>query len=156
MAIKLLGEVRKEEAQRVELTVHNRLEDIESVQNAFTAFSREHGIDIDTNRKMAIVFDELLSNIISYAYIDDETHNIDVIADLAWDRLTVTITDDGIPFNPFKSESPDTRISLEEREIDGLGIHLVRNVMDKVFYQRKTNRNEVTLLKYLTNSSKSN
>ncbi len=155
LAVKLLGEVRKEEAQRVELTVHNRLEDIESVQNAFTAFSREYGIDIDTNRKMAIVFDELLSNIISYAYIDDETHNIDVIAELVGDRLTVTITDDGIPFNPLKSESPDTRISLEEREIDGLGIHLVRNIMDKVFYQRITNRNEVTLRKYLTNSSKS-
>ncbi len=59
----------------------------------------------------------------------------------------MSITDDGIPFNPFGVETPDTKLSLEEREIGGLGIHLVRKVMDKVSYQRRIDKNVVTLVK---------
>ena len=61
----------------------------------------------------------------------------------------VTITDDGIPFDPFSVKTPDTDLSIDEREIGGLGIHLVRNMMDKVSYQRKDNKNIVNLIKVL-------
>ena len=98
---------------------------------------------------MSIVFDEFLNNIISYAYNDDHEHDIDINVKLIKNHLAVTITDDGIPFNPFSSNSPDTDSSMDERELGGLGIHLVRNMMDKVSYQRKDDKNIVNLIKSL-------
>jgi sigma-B regulation protein RsbU (phosphoserine phosphatase) len=101
------------------------------------------------------VFDELLSNIISYAYQDDLEHDIEIKWELSGDRLTMMITDDGIPFNPFGSEAPDTSLSLEERDVGGLGVHLVKSVMDKVSYQRRIDKNVVTLTKRITGEEKS-
>ena len=97
-----------------------------------------------------MVFDELLSNIISYAYADDEEHQIDIRIDLTDERLTITISDDGIPFNPYASAVPDTALSIAERDIGGVGIHLVRSVMDEVSYKRRIDRNVVTLVKIRT------
>jgi len=59
--------------------------------------------------------------------------------------LTVTVTDNGHEFNPLNAPVPDTTLSLEEREIGGLGIHLVRNMMDAVTYAHHDGFNELTL-----------
>jgi anti-sigma regulatory factor (Ser/Thr protein kinase) len=99
---------------------------------------------------MNVVFEELLSNIVSHAYRDEGEHTIDLRAELSADRLALTITDDGRPFNPFTSVAPDTTaVSTQEREPGGLGIHLVRNMMDEVSYRRRTNKNVVILVKHL-------
>ena len=100
-------------------------------------------------RSINLVFDELLSNIVSYAFEDEESHVIRIRIELAGHRLAVTIRDDGTPFNPFALDRPDTSLSIEEREIGGLGVHLVSNVMDEVSYSRLASDNVVTLVKYL-------
>ena len=64
-------------------------------------------------------------------------------------RLTVTITDDGVPFNPLSVERPDTDLSLEDREFGGMGIHLVRNLVDDVSYQRRIGKNVMTMMQIL-------
>ena len=94
-----------------------------------------------------MVFDELLNNVISYAYQDDKEHEIEVRVEAARQRLVVSIADDGIPFNPFDADKPDTGLAIEDRMPGGLGIHLVLKVMDKVAYQRRTNKNVLTLVK---------
>ena len=66
------------------------------------------------------------------------------------ERIVVSIADDGIPFNPFDADTPDTDLALEERTLGGLGIHLVLKVMDKVAYQRRTDKNVLTLVKKLS------
>ena len=96
---------------------------------------------------VSIEIENMLNNIITYAYSDEDEHNIEIKVELSGDRLTVSITDDGIPFNPFGVETPDTGLSLEERKIGGLGVHLVRKVMDKVSYQRRIDKNVITLVK---------
>jgi serine/threonine-protein kinase RsbW/sigma-B regulation protein RsbU (phosphoserine phosphatase) len=101
-----------------------------------------------------MVFDEMLSNIISYAYHDEDEHDIEIRVELSENRLTVSIVDDGIPFNPIGVEIPDTELSLEERKVGGLGIHLVRNLMDKVSYQRRIDKNIVTFVKHLNTDNK--
>jgi sigma-B regulation protein RsbU (phosphoserine phosphatase) len=57
--------------------------------------------------------------------------------------------DDGVPFNPFQSDTPDLGGTLADRQVGGLGIHIVRQLMDDVFYKRGVNRNTVTLIKNL-------
>lgn len=64
-------------------------------------------------------------------------------------RLTVTLTDDGAPFDPLAQAAPDTDLPVEARAIGGLGIHLVRKMMDEVTYQRRGDRNVVVLVKRL-------
>ena len=64
----------------------------------------------------------------------------------AGNRLTVTIQEDGIPFNSLSTETPNKRLSLEESEVGGLGIHLVRNMVDDISYQRGINRNVLSLV----------
>ena len=98
---------------------------------------------------MNTVLDELLSNIISYAFDDDADHEIDIRVELAGPRLSITIADDGTPFDPFALPDPDTTLPLDERSVGGLGIHLVRKVMDEASYERVGPNNVVTLVKRL-------
>ncbi len=135
--------------QLLELSVKNRVDEIVRVNQSFNAFANRHGVTSDTRRAMNLVFDDLLNNIVSYAYHDDDEHTIDVRVELSSDRLAVTLTDDGIPFDPFATAAPDTALSLEERQSGGLGIHLVRNMMDEVSYSRRTDKNVVILVKHL-------
>ena len=70
---------------------------------------------------------------------------IDIAAKHTNGRLVITVTDDGVPFNPFDRVGPDTNLSVEERDIGGLGVLLVTELMDKCTYQRLRDKNEVTL-----------
>jgi anti-sigma regulatory factor (Ser/Thr protein kinase) len=93
-----------------------------------------------------------LNNIISYGYDDEEIHEIDIEIELRSERLIIILSDDGIPFNPFKKDPPDTMLSVEERMIGGLGIHLVKKLMDEYEYKRQTNKNIITLIKHNINT----
>jgi serine/threonine-protein kinase RsbW len=66
------------------------------------------------------------------------------------DRVRVTLTDDGRPFDPLEMPAPDTTLTTQERRIGGLGIHLVRRIMDEVSYDRRADRNVMVLAKRLT------
>ncbi len=106
---------------------------------------RTQSSDQDTPEN-GLAFDDLLNNVISYAFRDEDEHEIDIRAELAGNRLTVTISDDGIPFNPLGIKAPDTSLSLEDREIGGLGIHLVRNMVDEISYQRRIDKNVLSIV----------
>jgi len=132
----------------INITISNRLPEIAQVNKEFNDFAKQYDVPKTVIRKVNLVFDELINNIISYAYQDEKQHKIEIQTILFDNYLTIVITDDGIPFNPFHNENfPNVDLSLEERQIGGLGIHLVHNVMDQVSYQRRTNKNEVKLVK---------
>jgi anti-sigma regulatory factor (Ser/Thr protein kinase) len=69
--------------------------------------------------------------------------------ELDHERLKLTLTDDGPPFDPFSQAAPDTTLSIEDRPIGGLGIHLVRKLMDEISYERRDGHNVVVLVKRL-------
>lgn len=133
------------------ITIPNQLSEIDTVNDQFEAFAERHEISFKVITRMKMVFDELINNTISYGYKDDDEHEIAIDIDLYGERLMTTITDDGIPFNPFAQDKPDTSLSLEDRDIGGLGIHLVKNTMDEYSYKRGIDKNQVTLIKYLDN-----
>lgn len=149
LALQYHGGREKEESRVFALTLTNRLAEIQRLNAAFTAFADEHAVPAAARRSGNIVFDELINNVISYAFDDQTEHTIDVRIELTPRRLVISITDDGRPFNPFQMDPPDTALSIDERGIGGLGVHLVRKMMDEVSYNRRTGRNVVTLVKYL-------
>jgi sigma-B regulation protein RsbU (phosphoserine phosphatase) len=100
-----------------------------------------------------MALDEFLNNIISYAYKDDQHHAIQITSERVDDSVVITIIDDGIPFNPFTSAPPDTTAGIEERDVGGLGIHLVKEMMDEVSYQRRVNQNVVKITKWIADDT---
>jgi sigma-B regulation protein RsbU (phosphoserine phosphatase) len=149
LALSYQKEVQDVEVVTFKISIPNRLSQIDTVNDQMGAFCEDHGVGHDVVMKLSLVFDELLNNVISYGFQDEDEHGIDVGVELLGNRLMVTISDDGVPFNPFLREEPDISLSIEEREIGGLGIHLVRKVMDEYSYKRRVNQNVVTLIKYL-------
>ena len=119
----------------------------------FESFGDEKDIPLPVIHKICIVLDELLNNIISYAYQDKKEHIVDIKIELTGERLEIKITDDGFPFNPLEVHAPDTKLGLEERELGGLGIHLVKNIMDEYQYNRLKEENIIVLVKYKTITS---
>lgn len=137
------------DTEQLNLKISNELSEINVAIEAFEAFSERTGLPMAIAMKANLVFDELLNNIDSHAFTDAGEHQIDIHIEKSVDRLLIQIEDEGLPFNPFEQAEVDTTLSLEERDIGGLGIHLVMNVMDDVSYERRKDRNVVTLIKKL-------
>lgn len=133
-----------------EITMHNQIAEISRVAVSIEAFASEQRLCEKDVRKMHIILEELLSNIIMYGYEDERSHDIDIKVEVVETALKMTIVDDGVAFNPLDVASPDTTLSLEERNIGGLGIHLARTMVDKISYQRENNKNVMTLVKEIS------
>jgi sigma-B regulation protein RsbU (phosphoserine phosphatase) len=131
------------------IAIKNHLPEIAAVNENFEAFAEEFGVPLPIAMKFNLIFDDLLNNVISYAYDDDDEHDIEIRMELAGERLIVTITDDGVPFNPLSVATPRTDLALEDREAGGLGIHLARNLVDDVSYHRRIDKNVLTLMSHL-------
>ena len=91
--------------------------------------------------------DELFTNIISYGFKDESEHQIKF--SLAKDRntLVVHVEDDGRPFNPLEAAGPEVSQDLDSINIGGLGIHLVKKMVDEIGYQRAEGKNKLILKK---------
>lgn len=97
--------------------------------------------------QMRLVAEEALVNVISYAY-GDRCGDIGIETVLADDgSLKIEVSDDGIAFNPLEKDEPDLDAPIEERQIGGLGIFMINEIMDDVSYRRENDRNILTLLK---------
>ena len=105
------------------------------------------------NMPINLALEEAVTNVMMYAYPGRNDGKVFVeyteVEDEAGKRLVFTISDSGIPFDPTKKEEVDTTLSAEERSIGGLGIHLVRQLMDEVRYARNEDKNILTLVKHI-------
>ena len=94
-----------------------------------------------------LVLEEALTNIILYGYGDNQEHSIEINFRIEANQLTISLIDDGNAYDPTLKEDPDITLTAEERPIGGLGIFLIKKIMDKVEYERKTNKNFLMLTK---------
>jgi PAS domain S-box-containing protein len=149
LAVQHLGLPVEMKSKELRITIKNRYEDMGIVEEQFSEFVEENDLPDAVRQSMSIVLDEMLNNIISYAYQGEKEKDIEVNFELSGKRLVTTIKDSGVPFNPFARETPDVSESIEDREIGGLGIHMVRSLMDEYSYHRQINKNVVTLVKLI-------
>lgn len=126
-------------------TIKSELSNIPRLNMEFNAFAQRMGIDNPLRRRVNLVFDELINNIVSYGYPDQGEHTIHISAEIVDSRLKITIGDDGIAFNPFEAPEPEISQELEARQIGGLGIYLIRHLMDEIHYAREQGDNIVTV-----------
>jgi anti-sigma regulatory factor (Ser/Thr protein kinase) len=97
-----------------------------------------------------LALEEVVTNIISYGYDTPGAHVIAVELDVADGIVTTTIEDDGRPFDLSEAAEPDVSAPLEERSVGGLGLLLIRRLMDDVTYERRNGRNRLTLKKQIS------
>ena len=97
--------------------------------------------------------DELFTNIISYGFKDNREHRIKFSLAKDKETLVVKVEDDGIPFNPLEVAGPDAVPDIDSIRIGGLGIHLVKNMMDDVNYQRVKGKNKLIMKKSVAAAS---
>lgn len=99
----------------------------------------------DVLADLHLALDEVLTNVVSYAYGDDAVRQVAVRIQLHDEVVRAIIEDDGKPFDPFTVAPPDRTPPLHERKVGGLGIHFVRQLMTRVAYERDGNTNRTTL-----------
>ncbi len=96
-----------------------------------------------------LAMEELVTNTLKYGYDDEAEHEIEVVARLDGETLTLVVADDGHEFDPLAETEPDVNASAEDREIGGLGIFLLKNSLTELRYERVGGRNVVTAVKAL-------
>lgn len=134
-------------AERTTFTLTNRLVELERAGRLLAEFGRSHRVPAETTFACDLALGELLTNVISYGYEDGREHEIVVRLSIAEGEMVVEVEDDGRPFDPLAAPAPDLAAPLAERPVGGLGLHLVRSVMDDVEYHRRHGRNRLVLRK---------
>lgn len=131
------------------ITLSNDIEEVPQLAEFVDTVCEEAGLDMSVAMQMNLAMEEAVVNVMTYAYPTGTKGDVCIEAKTDEDYLTFTITDKGTPFDPTGSEEVDTTLSAEERPIGGLGIHLVRTLMDDICYERSNGQNVLTLKKKL-------
>jgi serine/threonine-protein kinase RsbW len=131
----------------VEIKISNKLSELDRLNQCLAAFGQRHGFTSKVMHDLNLALEEILINIISYGYTDDREHEIKVRLSTKAGEVNAEVEDDGRPFNPLEAPQADITKSLEERTIGGLGIHLVRQLMDDLGYKRLADKNLLTITK---------
>jgi len=120
--------------------------ELPSVTANVEAFCTAHDIPAATSNLMNLALDEVLSNIVKYAYDASNNGPIDVELAYSGRRFTVTVEDAGRPFDPLTFKGPVNNGPLNSRNPGGLGILFVKRLMDSTLYKRSGGRNRLTLV----------
>lgn len=134
---------------RLDFELKNDIRELAVLSRHLEEMACRAGIPGRTMLEVNLALDELFTNIISYGFPQGGEHRIRFRLSAAPDVLTIVIEDDGVPFDPVACASaPPPPCALEERRVGGLGLHLVRKLVDEMTYRRSTaGRNVLTLRK---------
>lgn len=133
--------------QTVSVRIRNDVTDLASVTELVDRVGLEAGIPTKALIQLQVVIDEILSNIIKYAWPEGGSHEFSVAIEVRGGGVEITIVDDGRPFNPLAQAAPKPAPSGQRPAPGGVGIHLVGQLVDDFKYARIDGRNRVTLTK---------
>ncbi len=138
--------------EKIRIVLRNDLSELRKLRQELESFSQACGLSPNTLFELNLILEEIVANVISYAYGDDGQHEIVVQADLKDGELIIEVEDDGKPFNPLQVRSPDLESPLERRKVGGLGLHLVREFTNSAEYNREEEKNRLVLRKKIAKS----
>jgi sigma-B regulation protein RsbU (phosphoserine phosphatase) len=133
--------------EQMSILFKNKLSEIERLGQVVEEFAALHHLPPNLIFEINVALEEVLTNVISYGYEDSDEHDIMMRLSCEEGEVMAEIEDDGRPFNPLEAAEPDTNKPLEERPVGGLGIHLVRKLMDDVEYKRQQGKNLLMMKK---------
>ncbi len=134
----------------LDLRIDSTHDGLEQLNEALDDFAEREGWPGKLLMQIRLVLEELIINVVNYGHEEGETGAISITMTTDEENLSIRIVDDGKPFDPFnEAPLPDLDASLEDRRVGGLGVHLVRTLMDHVEYRRDGEQNCVTISKRL-------
>lgn len=134
------------------LVLKNDVHEVTRLSSFMKSATGKLGVEASLARQLRLAVEEAVVNVIEYAYpIGTEG---DITIKMTYDGyiLRFRIIDAGVPFDPTEKEKADITLSAEDRQIGGLGILLVRELMDSINYEREDGKNILTLIKTLKNN----
>ena len=132
---------------RKEIEIKNRVDELEHVNTFVEQIADELGLDMELRMNLNLAMEEMVSNVIFYAYPEDTEGSIGLAAEYDGKQLTFMLSDKGVEFDPTLKADNDLDVNPAERELGGMGIYIVKNIMDQVSYQRLKGKNLLTMKK---------
>lgn len=132
---------------RKELRIKNQISELERVAQFIEEIGEELHLDMELQMNLNLVMEEMVSNVIFYAYPKESDSEIELLAKSDGKKLTFVLSDQGKEFDPTAKEDADPDVNPAEREIGGMGIFIVKNIMNHVTYQRLEGKNLLTMTK---------
>ena len=141
-------EARDDGGAKATFRLLNNTDEMARLARAVDDFGRAEQWSEQMSYHIKLALEEVVMNIISYAYDDGEPHEFEVRLKSDSYGVVIDVIDDGQPFDPLQETAePDVEATLEARNIGGLGVHFVKTLMDHVEYRRENDCNRLTLTK---------
>ncbi len=129
------------------LTLHNNVQEVPQLASFIETVAAENNLDHSLTMELNLAVEEAVVNVMEYAYPQGVTGDVTIEVSVDDGQLDINIIDSGMPFDPTGKSDPDTSLSVEERSVGGLGIFLVRQLMDTVSYHRTDEKNILSFTK---------
>lgn len=130
-----------------DLTFKNEEQELSRVAEFMETVCDELQLDMHVAMKLQVAMEEMVTNVIFYAYPKGTSADITLTAESDGQELTFVLSDTGKPFDPTAKEDADLDVNPMDREQGGMGILIVKNIMNEVSYQRLEGRNLLTMKK---------
>ncbi len=129
------------------MELSNRMNALESIQDSVDELIQNWNLPVQLGFTLNLVLEEAFTNIVKYAYNDQAPHRIDIEFVKKNNLLEITLIDDGLEYDPTQKKDPDIDLPVNERQIGGLGIFLIKKLMDSVEYKRVEGKSYLKLTK---------
>ncbi|MDR2723822.1 MAG: ATP-binding protein [Holosporaceae bacterium] len=137
------------------IKVKNNIEEISRVCDTVSRFCVENDVSDEKCHDITLILDEIITNIVNYAYPDDKEHELSVNIDKIGVHITIRLIDSGVAFDPLTVADPDVNSTLEERKIGGLGIFIAKQLSNDFKYSRVNGQNQLDIRISTQNGEKS-
>ena len=134
-------------SQKYKFELINELSELKTLNRYLNNWGGDIGLPVDSISRINICLDELFTNIVSYGFEDNLEHIVKFTLNGDNHFVIINIEDDGLPFNPLETIDPDFPENVESARIGGLGILIIRKLMDNVSYERRQGKNMLTMKK---------
>ena len=138
---------------RKELRIKNQISELEKVAQFVEEIGEELGLSMELQMNLNLVMEEMVTNVIFYAYPEGDVEDIELLAKSDGKELTFVLSDQGKEFDPTAKEDTDLDVNPADRDLGGMGIFIVKNIMNKVTYQRLEGKNLLTMTKGIEDQS---
>ncbi len=135
-------------SRKLSLCLPTRLDQLERIYEAVDELGESEEWPAGMMYQVKLVLEELGVNIVTHGHANSPDHEFEVVLESDTEALTIELRDGGAPFNPLTdSAEPDIESGLDDRPVGGLGIYLVRTMMDELSYRRENDKNVLTIVK---------
>jgi len=131
----------------VEILIHNDISEIAVVRDALEQLGNEFSVPMRAITQLQVALDEVVSNVVKYSWPDDEKHKLLVRITVDAAGVVLDIYDDGQPFDPRDAPEPVAPPAGKRPRPGGIGIHMIKQLVDDLAYERIDGRNHTSLKK---------